>query len=314
MAVARCEDGKWTLQPEGDEHSDLHPAYVEALPRYLTMFDPAFTQARDRSEFEFLLSLFRVRGFQGPGWDPYKTTLQAIPALVKVHKEIKEFEAQRHLQLWIYGHILEASEPYEIIMNLIDVANGGRFRTERFPPHAGRRPLSPGEKIDKIKKASTAAGMPEVAAPLIEIWNRDFRNAIFHADYTLYGGEVRTVRPTSVYTHEQVMTIVNRAIAYYDALTGLYRVHIESYSEPVTIKVSPGFSKDPEENAIVIVREGHGAVGLKDAWTSEQIQLGKIPFRVGTFTREEIEVLDKNPTLAKLPKRYSDQTKGGQPT
>jgi hypothetical protein len=264
MPVARDEDGKWTLQIEDHEHSDLHPSYVEALPRYLTMFDPAFTCAHDRCEFEFLLSLFRVRGVQGPGWDPYETTLRAIPALVKVHEQIKELEPARHLQLWIYGHILEASEPYELLMNLIHVANGGRFGIDRFPPRSSGRPLSPGEKIDEIKKASYAAGIPEVAAPLIEIWNRDFRNAIFHADYTLHGGEVRTVRPTNVYAHDQVMTLVNRAIAYHDALAGLYRVHIESYSESKIIKVSPGFSEDPEEHAIVIVREGYGAVGLKD--------------------------------------------------
>jgi hypothetical protein len=301
MQVVRDEDGKWTLKAE--DHDDLHPAYVEALPRYLTRFDPAFTRARDRCEFEFLLSLFRVKGVQDPGWDPYRTTLRAIPALLRVHREIKDFEVARHLQLWIYGHILEASEPYELLMNLIDVANGGRFMIERFPPRRGGRLMSPGEKIDKIKKASSVAGIPEVATPLNEIWNRDFRNAIFHADYTLHGGEVRTLRPTNVYAHDQVMTLVSRAIAYHEALAGLYHAHIKSYFEPIKIKVSPGFSEDPEEHAIVIVREGYGAVGLKDAWTPEQLEAGKIPFFVGRFLREELNLLGTDRGISKLPRR-----------
>ncbi len=39
----------------------------------------------------------------------------------------KTFAAERTLQLWIYGHIVEASEPYEILMK-------GRLGSIRIAP------------------------------------------------------------------------------------------------------------------------------------------------------------------------------------
>lgn len=311
MPLVRNEDGIWSIRFEEDEQSGVeesHPAYLEALPRYLTALDPAFTRACERCEFEFLLSMIRFRGIQDAGWDPYETTVRAIPALLKVHRQIEEqmkaegFEAARHLQLWIYGHILEASEPYEILANLIAVARGERFSIQHFPPNTRGRPRNPGEKIERIEREATAAGIPQVAIPLRETWDRDFRNAIFHSDYALYGGETRTVRPIKSYTHEEVMTFVNRALAYHDALEALYKGAIGSYTAPVVIDVHPNFSNDPEERAVVIVREGYGAIGVKDAWTPAQRARGKIHFRVGRFTPTEIRLLDGDPTLALLPR------------
>lgn len=306
MYLIRSNDGIWSIRREAIEQAEQeesHPTYLEALPRYMTAFDPAFTRARETSEFEFLFSLLRIRGMQDAGWDPYETTLKAIPALVEVHKQIQDFESARHLQLWIYGHVIEASEPYEILANLIDVSTGGRFHGNRFPPRRGGHQQSPGEKIDQIEKAATSAGMPQVAIPIREAWNRDFRNAIFHSDYSLHGDEVRTFRPVRKLTHEDVMTLVNRALAYHDALAKLYQAHISSYEEPKVIDVHPEVSGDPEEKAVVIVREGYGAVGIKDAWTLEQIQAGKITFRTGRFSQEEINLMRDDPTLALLPSR-----------
>jgi hypothetical protein len=306
MPLVRNGDGTWVLKIDDHEQpkiDEFHPAYLEALPRYAAALEPAFSLARKKCEFEFLFSLLRIRGLQAAGWDPYETTLRAIPALKKVHDQILEFEAARHLQLWIYGHILEASEPYELLANLVDVANGGRFKMERFPPKKGGYPQSPGEKIAKIEKAAGEANISTVAVPLREIWNRNFRNSIFHADYILYGSDVRTVRPTHTYSHDEVMTLVNRAFAYHEVLAGLYKAHIESYKEPKEIDVHPKWRGYPEEHAVVIVREGYGVVGLKDAWEPNQIAAGKIPFRIGHFTQDEIDLLDSDHTVAKLPLR-----------
>jgi hypothetical protein len=308
MSLVRNDDGTWFFKIDNHEQSktdDFHPTYFEALPRYATALDPAFTLARKKCEFEFLFSLLRVRGLQDAGWDPYETTLRAIPALKKVHGQISEFEAARHLQLWIYGHILEASEPYELLANLVDVANGGRFKVECFPPKKGGFPQSPGEKIAQIEKAAAKTSIPDVTTPLREIWNRDFRNAIFHADYILYGSDVRTVKPPHTYSHDEVMTLVNRAFEYHEVLAGLYKVHIESYKEPKKINVHPQWRGYPEERAVVIVREGYGVVGLKDAWEPSQIQAGKIPFRIGHFTQDEIDLLGSDHTIEKLPSRLS---------
>jgi hypothetical protein len=36
----------------------------------------------------------------------------------------------------------------------------------------------------------------------------------------------------------------------------------------------------PGERAIVMVREGYGAIGLKDAWTLEELKRGHIPLAI----------------------------------
>ncbi len=138
-----------------------------------------------------------------------------------------------------------------------------------------------------------------------EAWNRELRNAIFHADYSLHGPEVRTIRPLRSYAHDDVMTLVNKALAYHEAMSALRRLQIESYTEPVEIPCDPEFSHDPEEKAVVIVREGYGATGLKDGWTEEELSQGRIPYRMGRFNREEMKMLNADRTLALLPARDS---------
>lgn len=301
--LERDETGAWTLiLEEGDEGRNAD--HDGALPRYLTALDPVFTRAREQSEFECILTLLRVRGLQDAGWDAYQTTLRAIPAMIQLHESIApedaNFEVARHLQLWVYGHIIEASEPYEILANLFAVTAGERFAAQRFPPEGGR-PQPVGRKIEQLAELAEAVDISQAVEPLREIYDRRLRNAIFHADYTLDGGEVRLPHEGRRYSHDEVMQLMNRAIAYHEALAEPYQTHIASYSEPVEIPVHPDFSGDPEERAVVIVRDGHGVIGLKHNLTREQIANGGIPWRIGVFRPEELRALEADPELAFLP-------------
>jgi hypothetical protein len=301
----RDENGLWTLIPESEDEfkgNKGHPVYLEACPRYLNILDPLFAKAQDTSEFEFLLSLLRIRGVQDAGWDPYEVTTTSIPSLVNACNEIKDPEVTWHLNLWIWGHIVEASEPYELLLNLVDVADGGRFLAVRFPPKKNGASKSPGEKINIISQRATKIRLPQVIIPLKEIWNKDLRNSVFHSDYSLFGDEVRTIRPRKIYHIDEIYTLVNRAIAYQQALATLYRCYISSYTEPTIIDIHPGFGAAPKEKAIVIVREGHGAIGLQSALTKEELKMGRIQFRCGRFTPQERELLKKDPTLSLMPR------------
>jgi len=309
MPAIRNFDGTWELRGENGDDATLdkyHPAYKEALPRYLTALDHAFFAAKEKCEFEFLLTMFRVRGIDNRGiGDAYETTLRAIPLLYEVHDRTESFEAARHLQLWIYGHIVEASEPYEILSNLVNVALGERFSSQFYPYKVGKsRPQSPSSKIKHIEELSVKADMLDVVTPLKEIWDRNLRNAIFHSDYILHGGFVHT--QDRIYSHDEIMTIVNRAIVYHESLANLYNLYIHQYSAPTIIPTHPDFSHGRAESAVVIVRQGHGAVGLKDAWTKEELAKGKINWRIGIFTKEELSLLNRNPELAILPQRHEE--------
>jgi hypothetical protein len=136
-------------------------------------------------------------------------------------------EAARHLQLWIYGHIVEASEPYEILANLLAISQGDTFRTDRFPLQNGR-PQSPGAKIKALEETAKTVNLPNFSTALTEIWDRDLRNAIFHSDYSIHGPEVRFRKDgwPHAYGNEKILTLVNRALAYFDVLGFLRSTYI----------------------------------------------------------------------------------------
>jgi hypothetical protein len=64
--LERDDSGVWALvlEPGDGERNTDHD---EAAPRYLTALDPAFTRARERSEFEFILTLLGVRSLADAG-------------------------------------------------------------------------------------------------------------------------------------------------------------------------------------------------------------------------------------------------------
>lgn len=302
MQLHRAEDGRWSIQGLAAKEMQAKRVWADALPRYLDILDELFDRAQTTREFDFIHSLIPVRGVQDAGWDAWETTQDAMRALVPLINESTEWATRRHLKLWTWGHVIEAAEPYELLRNLLEVAVGGRFHVEWFPDAAGGRPQHPLDKINQIDAAAKRAGLADVGVPLREIWDRDLRNAVFHADYALYGGEVNLPKVGRSLGHEAVELLVGRADAYLGAIVTLRDVYIGDYNEPKLISAR-GFSADPDGKAWVIVRKGHGAVGLKHALSASEIAVGGIPWRLGVFTREELELLDADPTLAQLPAR-----------
>ena len=305
MPLVRDSVGVWRAEVEKGE-GPTNPALKEAWPRYLSAFDKLFYAAQQHNELEFLFSLFRVRSTQDPGWDPYETTIEAIPLVLDVASEVKDPVAQHHMVLWLYGHIVEASEPYELVMNLLEVANGGHYAMGNNLPRtkSGARP-SPGSKIAKIAQLAQAAKLEEVAIPFTEVWDRNLRNAVFHADYALYGSSVRITDPGKEYSGQEIDVLFHRALAYQTSLSTVFRLYVSSYTEPRIIPTSAHFEGDPELQWVVIIRDGYGAAGVKDAWTSAELSRGKIRLRVGRFYEDERQMLDADPALARLSARAS---------
>jgi hypothetical protein len=99
MPLTRDENGIWTHSLNDSEVGRISPFFAEAMPRYLTIFDEVFKVAKRRNELEFLFCLFRVRGTQNPGGDPYQTTLESIPAILDCAKTIRNDKVSRHLEL-----------------------------------------------------------------------------------------------------------------------------------------------------------------------------------------------------------------------
>lgn len=249
---------KWQLERDADGNlaflSDAAPLkdragfkalYCDALLCYLNILDAAYCRVLNISEFELVSSLIRMRGVEGPGWDPFESTKQTVRSVRQAISSVPTFEAERTLQLWLYGHIVEASEHYEILMNLAHMILGERYNSYRFPPKKGGRPQGVGEKIAQIEKAAHGAALPNLALPLREIWDRNLRNAIFHSDYAIHGWEITVRNPQRVFSHEEIMTYLNRALAFHDAVVCIESIYRASFDEPRMIAVHPDLRNGP---------------------------------------------------------------------
>lgn len=319
MAIfGRSENGVWTVTLDESDGDDRNPVFDEAAIRYLNAFDPAFAKAEEVDEAEFVKALLRVRSMQEAGWDPYETTLRAVPAMMKLHAFIpvgdEWYETSRHLALWTYGHVVEASEPYAMVADMLDIAGGGLFHVHRFPDKP-LRPPRPGElwppkwpqrydeKLVELERLAEAAEMADVLLPIKEIWDRELRNAVFHADYTIHGSETRIPASGKTYPHDEVQTLVNRALAYHEALTILRRAYRAAYSEPTILQVRARNEGEADESAVVMVRDGVGAIGLKHPYTLEEVAAGAIAWHMALLYADEVEAVRADPTLAHFPAR-----------
>ncbi|MEO5721517.1 MAG: hypothetical protein ABIR71_08615 [Chthoniobacterales bacterium] len=298
----RTPDGKIIFATKAKvDRTGFKAIYCDSVIEFANGFEPAFKRASQTSQFEFVSLLTRMRGLEDPGWDPYESTKATLTYVREALASTKTFAAERTLQLWVYGHIVEASEPYEILMNITRIIRGERFHGYCFPPRPKRGPQSPGEKIRQIEQAAADAGVSELVLPLKQIWDRELRNAIFHSDYSLHGGEVRLRNPYRAYPHETIMELLNRALAFHDVLSALDKAFRAHFEAPILIPVHAEFAKWPDEKAWVMVREGTGAIGLHDALSPEERRQGKIPWHFGRFLKSEIDTLFADPTAILFP-------------
>lgn len=292
---------KWIYNMELLENCNEY--YAEAYIKYFNILYQLYEKAFDVCEFSSLLTIFNVKGLEDAGWDPYESSKQIIRSIVETNDKIDDSITQKNLHLWIYGHIIEASGPYEKIMNFLNVISGEPYLAEQFPPNERGIPQFPKAKIKKIKNKLQELGFIKVGTIYEEIWDGELRNSIFHSDYSIYGGEIRTRSPLKVYTSEEISKKVNNALAYFEVIDSLQNFFISRYQESRVINVHRSCTPVPDEQAVVIVRDGHGAVGIKDNYSLEELASGAIPFRIGRFYPEELELLNNNPVLSQLPRR-----------
>lgn len=295
------DSGVWTVEVD-DEERGLKPDYFAALPRFLTAFDSLARAAKGVAEAQFVLALLGVRGLQGAGWDPYETTIQGVKAVTHLHNETDDRLAAQHLQLWLYGHIVEAAVPYDLLANLARISVGEAARMTWFLAR-GYRQVSPGEKIETIASWADEAGNQAVSYLLPQIWDRDLRNAVFHSDYTIHGAEIRLPEVGEARSLVELARLSGVASAYHDSVIGVRRFHLESYTAPKRVRAGAISPANPDEEFVVIVREGDGAVGIKDTLSAEERAAGGITFRYARLYPDESEMLDADPELAELPAR-----------
>jgi hypothetical protein len=244
----------------------FNQVYAESLVKYFNFLDPLFEKAKNICEFEFILALLNISGKKAPGWDPFDTIKEIFRLINKLEKRVKDGNEQLYLYLLLYGLVIEASLPYDLIANLLNIVSGNRYTIYNFPnKKIGKnrtRPQFPFEKIEKLKELSNKINMGKVISPILEIFDKELRNAIFHSDYIIYKNEVRIPEINKIYKRSGVIDLINKSTAYFETIIKLKYMYQSFYTEPKVINVHPDF-KPSNVKATVMVREGYGAIGLK---------------------------------------------------
>lgn len=274
---------------------------------YLDCIDPLFEKAKNINEFEFICAILESKEIQDAGWDPWEEILNMFHFFSNLIKRVKYYEYTVYIMLWMYGLAIEASFPYKLIANLINIILGIRYNLDPFNYSKGKNKkiIYPNKKLEFLTKISKKISMDDCIFPFHETFDKDLRNAIFHADFTVYKGEVRiNLRNGSkkIYTQEEMLKIINKMFAFLVAFENIILYYKQSYESPKIINTPAKAGFDDNEKAVTILRSGDGLVGLKDTFTQEEIENGKIPWHFGKFRKYEIEILKHNQGTILLPK------------
>jgi hypothetical protein len=243
--------------------------YQKAVEDYVTLWDELFEKAQETDEFQFIFALLRVRGIVYPGWDTFENTIDAFEGTMKAARKV-DGTRRLNILLWLYGHIVEASDHYEIIANMVNIAGGGSYRAWNFPKiktRRGMREQTPNEKILEIKKRCVSLGLKDYSKPFADVLDKDLRNAVYHSDYSVHMAVVRFRSADGYdieYDAETTNLKVNQAMALHETIKNLFRGCTASYTEPKIIDASPGFSPGQPMKAQVIVRKKHGVMAIQE--------------------------------------------------
>lgn len=241
--------------------------YGEFFKEYADIFEPMFKAAKGKSEFNLIMSLLAIRGMSDAGWEPFENTVDVADEVHRQQKKFK-FNLRLNINLWAYVHMVECSEHFELVANLLRTIKGDDYVVAN---HKNRKyaNLTVLQKIDRIKRVAAGTGFENVAEPFILSFDSRLRNAIGHGDYALKSGQDSGVTIMDdagypkLYTQQEVSDIVNRGLALHSAIRRFRNAYISSYDKSTVIKSSPGFGHGTPIDITLIARKGHGVIGFR---------------------------------------------------
>ena len=240
--------------------------YESFYKEYMGIFEPLFRGAYEKSEINLILTLIAFRGSSDDGWKPFENTLDIVELVYKNQKKFKR-SLQFNINLWMYQHLIESSEQYEVIANLIKATKGEDYVVAN---HENRNfvNLKVEQKIDRLKKIAAGTLYANVSEPFRRSFNARFRNAIAHADYSIKrtGTKGVTVIDDSgypkIYTEQESSDLINRALALHVSIRTLMASYVGHYSTPQQVMSSLSLGGGQVKPVDLIIRKKHGVIGI----------------------------------------------------
>lgn len=243
---------------------DNYPKYLKA---YLDIFEPLFRKAYETSEFNLIMSLLAIRGASDAGWEPFENTLDVFEEVYKQNRKFK-YSLKTNMNLWLYTHLVECSEHYELLANLIKTIKGEDYIVAN---HVNKNfvNLKVEQKIDRLHSLARSTAFENISQPFREAFDSRFRNAISHADYSIKtdGRSGITIIDDDdfpkIYEHQEASDLINKAMALHVAIRTLRETYISHYQVSEVIPSSPTFGYGSPIDITLIVRKAHGVIGFR---------------------------------------------------
>jgi hypothetical protein len=246
---------------------------VKALDPY-EILNPLFDKAKESDEFEFCCSLLRIRGIETYGWDPLHETDQLTKQILSLINSPIVSDLKYRLSLFLYCHLTEMSDVYNIVGNMLRVISGERYSINPFIAalhHSKRDAKYPTSKAERIKEWSNEVNLTDVGELFETFLVKQVRNAFYHSDYILTNesfnikhgepvliGNVMQHKVPLDWLTPKVELGINTALS----VINITMDHIRSYQADKIVKGR--FAADGSyEDIQLTVREGYGLVGFK---------------------------------------------------
>ncbi|CAN5714584.1 hypothetical protein BH23PAT2_BH23PAT2_07420 [soil metagenome] len=247
--------------------ADFDNNYSKFVEEYMAIFEPLFQKAFEVSEFNLIMTMLAVRGVSDDGWNPFENTEDVFE---EVYKQQSKFRGSLgfNINLWMYLHLIECSEHYEIVANLLNTVKGEDYLVAN---HVNKKfaNLKVEQKIDKLKSIARGTDFENVAVPFEETFDNRLRNAIGHGDYAIKSSDRAGVTiaddsgyPT-IYELQKTNDLVNRAVALHVVIRSLMKHYRSYYKKSKTVKSSPGFGHGAPIDITLIVRKKYGVIGFR---------------------------------------------------
>jgi len=241
--------------------------YSDFVAEYTEIFEPLFRKAFEVSEFNLIMTILAVRGMSDDGWNPYENTENVFE---EVYKQQDKFRGSLgfNINLWMYQHLIECSEHYELIANVLNTTQGKDYIVAN---HVNKKyaNLKVQQKIDRLKSIARGTDFEDIAVPFEKAFDKRFRNAIGHGDYAIKstGRAGVTIADDSgfptIYELQKTNDLINRAVALHVVIRSLVSHYRSQYEKSIVIKSSASFGRGTPIDITLIVRRNHGVIGIR---------------------------------------------------
>ncbi|MFA6285157.1 MAG: hypothetical protein WC643_01345 [Parcubacteria group bacterium] len=247
---------------------------------------PLFEKAKEIDEFEFCCTILRVKGTEGPGWDPLAESSQFMNQTALLLQAPLESDLKKRLLLSLYCHATEIDDIYIIISNLLRIIKGERYSIDYFryvKDKNGNKVKYPHHKIDEIKNLAKDTDFEKIAETMDYFLVKEVRNAFYHSDYVLYKEEFNIRHGDGVL----IENIITPAVPFEWLIP---RAHTGINFAFETIKLTQKYRRSYKKEKVVSARflaDG----GVEDLMLTVHPKAGLIGFR--SLKEEERNKYDK---------------------